>query len=160
MDFDEPLTATPTHFVVSNPEGETTERSYLVASPNHLFGVFQYDDEDEGTTFVVYKLNFGSLNWLAVWSIGDYAFFVGSGNSVCFNIRSSFNYKRNCIYFTYDDKEQLELRLPNRAHFDFGIYNLENWYKDHRLVIAESVPSPHSRPTWVGYGLTPPNFYR
>ncbi|KAL5546621.1 hypothetical protein UlMin_006308 [Ulmus minor] len=151
--------ATATHLVVSNMEGETAERSYLVASPDHLYGVFRYDDEDDGrTTFAVYKLNFGSLKWEAVWSIENYAFFVGNGNSLCFIPASRVNYRRNCIYFTYDDGEKLELVLPNEGRFDFGIYDLDTWDTVLRLVTAESVPSTHPRPTWIAHGLTPPNF--
>ncbi|KAL5546620.1 hypothetical protein UlMin_006307 [Ulmus minor] len=154
------LAATATPLDESNTEDKTAERSYLVASPDHLYGVFQYDEEDGGWTpsrlyklkFKVYELNFGSLKWEAVLSIGNYAFFVGGGNSLCFSPASSDNYRRNCIYFTNEDS----LNFPNR--FVYGIFELGTRRPDLRRVNGEGVPLPHSCPTWIAYDLTPPNF--
>lgn len=152
IEFNEPFAAT-THFLASGPNGETTNRGYLVKSSDALFGIFRHGD-GLATEFAVYKFDMEGKMWEAKWSIGDSAFFVGNGNSWGVSSAASANCKKNSIYFTDDDWER------EKSLYLFGVYDMERWATDLQTSseTGGDPDSQYSRPAWVAHGLTPTVF--
>ncbi|GMN57736.1 hypothetical protein TIFTF001_026844 [Ficus carica] len=140
-------------YVGYQPRHEKTGRAYLVPSQEDLFGVFRYISKDIGfdrtVEFSVYKFDFESLEWEPVWSIGDKAFFVGSGNSWSISLAHTVNCNSNSIFYGDDTEGGLGL--------DNGIYDLQTWQTE-SLRFGVDVPrfQPHS--TWITLSLTPSTF--
>ncbi|GMN26758.1 hypothetical protein TIFTF001_047830 [Ficus carica] len=144
----------PMHeFVGYQPHHEKTGRAYLVSSQDDLFGVFRYSSKDIGfertVQFFVYKFDFESLEWEPERSIGDKAFFVGSGNSWSISLADTVNCSSNSIFYGDD--------LEGGLGLDNGIYDLETLQTE-LLRFGANVPRSQPLTTWITPSLTPCTF--
>jgi hypothetical protein len=73
--------------------------------------------------FNVFKLDWETMVWGEITSLGDEAIFMAGKESVCVRASDSTVYKRNCVYFK---DEQLPSDMPERSREDFGVYDMAN----------------------------------
>nr|GMN70880.1 hypothetical protein TIFTF001_054003 [Ficus carica]GMN70891.1 hypothetical protein TIFTF001_054007 [Ficus carica] len=132
IDFNGSIT-TRAEFVASHPM-----REYVGYPPSH-----------EHTWYRHKKISSESLEWEPVWSIGDKAFFVGSGNSCSISLAHTVNCNSNSIFYGDDTEGGLGL--------DNGIYDLETWQIE-SLRFGAEVPRSQPQTTWITPSLTPSTF--
>lgn len=82
---------------------------------------------DYSVTFRACKLDVEGKKVVEVKSIGDYALFLGMSNSISLPaaLDSKHIFKRNCIYFT-DDRHQMIDVGEIEVGEDMGVFNLED----------------------------------
>lgn len=82
---------------------------------------------DYSVTFRVFKVDVEGKKVAEVKSIGDYALFLGMSNSISqpATLDSKHIFKRNCIYFT-DDRHQMIDVGEIEVGEDMGVLNLED----------------------------------
>ncbi|OMP11862.1 hypothetical protein COLO4_03636 [Corchorus olitorius] len=143
----------------------SVERIYLLnldlESSGHLLGVFRYafinffEQRSETKLFWVYRLEFDHVSgnggtWQRLDHLGDWALFVGEGNSWSVCTTNVLNCRSSCIYFTDDNWDQHGSHIDR----DIGLYDMKS-NKIERLDFGSHCPGHHSRSVWFTPILRP-----
>ncbi|KAL5730499.1 hypothetical protein ACHQM5_003308 [Ranunculus cassubicifolius] len=114
---------------------------------------FEDHHDARTTSFEVFKLDLVTKRWRKIYSLGDYAFFLGNNSSFSVRVSDRPGFKSNCIYFTDDyDHESMtydqgycsDQGLKSRG-LDMGIFslrtrNMEPFYTSDEVVSFSSLP--------------------
>ncbi|KAE8038001.1 hypothetical protein FH972_010549 [Carpinus fangiana] len=73
--------------------------------------------------FTVFKLDWETMVWGEITSLGDEAIFIAGGESVCVRAGESTVYKQNCIYFR---DRQSRADNSEQSREDFRVYDMAN----------------------------------
>ncbi|XP_022764262.1 uncharacterized protein LOC111309488 [Durio zibethinus] len=126
------------------------DKIYLLESSGELLAVFRngssnlFEKRCKTKSFLVYMLQFDVNGDAEIWKrlndIGDYALFVGEGNSWSIQSAKIPNCNSNRIYFTDDNWEQ------HGVH-DIGVFYMVN-QRIESLEFGSDSTRYHSRPIW------------
>lgn len=97
--------------------------------------------------FLVHKFDFQKREWITVTNLENHALFVGNNMSFAISTLDYPDFKRNAIYFTDDQIQDLWNTFCDMSVYDFEKKTQESFYKGSNVI------SEYSRPAFVIPGL-------